>query len=173
MTSADSCSKESVEEKQAPLRGEGLEFWFEQPECLEVDFHPQLQNAHWFSQSIDVRRAGQGRGGAAGPREIVVAFAGRGDRRRSYGRIARVLKVRMVENIECFHAQLQVKAFCQLDVLRHSGIQIPEAGSLDEVTAASDLARRRNAEEGLRADDIPAIVMRVPGGSNQIAGVVH
>src|SRR5262249_17018744 len=130
-------------------------------------------DAHGFAKGIDVRRTGQGCCRAAGLSESVIVSAAQSNRRRSHRRVTGVLKVGMVEDIERFHAQEQAEAFRHLNALCDASIKVPEGRSLLEIAAAARLSDRGNAEERLRADDIPAVVMRVCRIGNQRSGVVH
>jgi len=63
----------------------------------------------------------------------------------------------VVQNIEELGAELKLEALRDAEVLQETRIQIPETRPLHDVPAIAVLSRQRDAEVGLRADDVDAI----------------
>src|SRR6266446_1471974 len=128
--------RERIEKKPCPLAEAGL--LTRDGAGLEDELQPQLGNTVRLAQGIDVRRAGQCGRAAAGQSEIVIALAGGSDRRGSGCRVAWVLEVGVIKDIEELSTELHAEAFRELDVLGQPRIEVPEVWPLGEIASASD-----------------------------------
>src|SRR5262245_2659138 len=79
----------------------------------------------------------------------------------------------MIEHIKDLRAHLEIEAFREFETLGESHIQVPEARALGQIAAASHLTRWWNAEEGLCARHIAAIVIWVRRVRDKRADVIH
>src|SRR5256885_11866390 len=119
---------------------------------LEIQLHAQLQHAVRLSDGDDRCRAWQRGRYAASLAEQRVAHTW-----CSRTGVSRVVEVGMIQNVKSFGTELKVEPLCQLKVLHHAGIQVPEVRSLRQVATAPRLPRFRDAEICRRADHVTAV----------------
>src|SRR5207302_8768902 len=88
-------------------------------------------------------------------------------------RVPRIFPVSVVQHVEDFGPELQLKALRQAEIFQQARIQIPEVRSLHDVASITLLSWRRDAEKRLRAGDVDAVVVWIRRVGNELPDIVH